>query len=55
MREAHISLASRLGTKPGVQLTQEEFVQTAAKFAANEDESRACLSLARHTEIEGCG
>ena len=48
VREAHINLASRLGAKPGVQLTQEEFVQTAAKFAANEDESRACLKEVTH-------
>ena len=43
VREGHIKLASRLGAKPGVQLTEEDFVKTAAKFAANEDESRACL------------
>ena len=43
VREVHIKLASRLGAKPGVQLTEEEFVKTAAKFAVNEDESRACL------------
>ena len=43
VREVHIKLASLLGAKPGVQLTEEEFVKTAAKFAANEKESRASL------------
>ena len=43
VREAHIKLASRLGAKPGVELTEEEFVKSAAKFAANEKDSRACL------------
>ena len=43
VREVHLKLASLLGAKPGVQLTPEEFVKGAAKFAANEAESRACL------------
>ena len=43
VKEVHIKLASRLGATPGVQLTPEEFIKTAAKFAANEYESRACL------------
>ena len=43
VREVHIKLASRLGAKPGLELTEEEFVKSAAKFAANEKDSRACL------------
>jgi len=43
VREVHIKLASRLGAKLGVQLSDEEFVKSAAKFAANEKDSRACL------------
>ena len=43
VREVYIKLASLLGAKPGVRLTEEEFMKTAAKFAANEKESRACL------------
>ena len=43
VREVHIKLAARLGAKSGVQLTEEEFVKSAARFAENEDESRACL------------
>ena len=43
VREVHIKLAARLGAKSGVQLTKEEFVKSAARFAENEDESRACL------------
>ena len=38
-----------MGAKPGVQLTQEEFVKAVARFDANQDESRTCLMEATDT------
>lgn len=45
IRELHLRYASLLGAvRPGVQVTQDEFIKAAAKFAANEKESKALLA-----------
>lgn len=44
LREVHIKFASLLGAKPGVQVSEDEYLKAVAKFAANQGESKAFLA-----------
>ena len=43
LRAGYVKLASALGAKPGVQLTEEQFLKGSAEFAGNREESRKLL------------
>ena len=44
LRDGYVKLASALGAKPGVQLTQDQYLKGAAEFASNQEESRKLLA-----------
>lgn len=44
LREAYVKYASALGAKPGVRLDVDDYLQSVAKFASNQEESRKLLA-----------
>lgn len=44
LREVYVKYAAALGAKPGVRLDVDDYLQSVAKFASNQEESRKLLA-----------